>query len=179
MRALWSRLLQLASLLGLWLLLWGRVTVANVVGGVLVIGLVLLVAPTGPGVTASEDRTRFRPISAVIFAAVFLKALVVATWQVAVVVVFPSRVRSGVVRVPLSVRSPLVATAVANAVTLTPGTMTIDELQSGDGVVLFVHALIADDPDKIREDVWVFERHAVKSFGSTRDREAIFRKTEQ
>lgn len=179
MKWLWFQSLRVVALLGLWLLLWGRITVANVTGGLLVILLLLVIAPTGPGSTMAEDRGRFHLVATVIFGAVFFKALIVATWQVAVVVMFPSRVKAGVIRVPLSVRSPLIGTVVANAVTLTPGTMTIDEHQSEDGIILFVHALIADDPEKIRQDVWDFERYAVASFGSARDRTAVLRKGER
>ena len=161
------------ALLGLWLLLWGRVTAANVVGGVLVIALIFWIAPAGPVVEVPSDRGRLHPVAALVFGVVFLKELVIATWQVAVFVMAPERVRSGVVRVQLDVRSTRIATVIANAVTLTPGTMTIDDEVTEAGIVIYVHALDATDPEGIRQSVRVFERLAVRSFGSRSDRDAL------
>jgi multicomponent Na+:H+ antiporter subunit E len=167
------RAISFVSLLALWLLLWGRVTPANVVGGTLVIAFVLWVAPAGPTVAGSSEPGRFHPIATAIFAIVFLKEIVLATWQVAVLVVVPNRVQSGVIRVQLAVRSPRIATVVANAVTLTPGTMTIDDELNDDGIVLYVHALDATDPSAIRQGVKAFEQLAVRSFGNRHDRDAL------
>ena len=173
MRRFLHRAVSFVSLLALWLLLWGRVTPANVVGGTLVIAFVLWVAPTGPTVAGSSEPGRFHPVATVIFAFVFLKELVLATGQVAVLVVVPNRVHSGVIRVQLAVRSPRIATVVANAVTLTPGTMTIDEEDTEDGIVLYVHALDATDPVAVRQGVKKFEQLAVRSFGNQHDRDAF------
>ena len=173
MKALTRWVMPFFSLLGLWLLLWGRVTPANVVGGALVIVLIFWIAPIGPNVEVPSDRGRFHPVAALVFSAVFLKELVIATWQVAVFVMAPDRVRSGVVRVQLDVRSTRIATVVANAVTLTPGTMTIDDEVTEAGIVLYVHALDASDPEGIRKSVKAFERLAVRSFGTRCDRDAL------
>ena len=173
MRIFLHRSIAFLSLLALWLLLWGRVTPANLVGGVLVIAFVLWIAPAGPAVAGASDPGRFHPVATAIFAIVFFKELMLATWQVAVLVVMPNRVHSGVIRVQLAVHSPRIATVVANAVTLTPGTMTIDEQFNDDGIVLYVHALDATDPSAIRQGVKTFERLAVRSFGNRHDRDAL------
>ncbi len=173
MRRFLHRAISFLSLLALWLLLWGRITPANVVGGALVIAFVIWVAPAGPTVLDASDPGRFHPIAALVFALVFLKELVLATGQVAVLVVVPNRVHSGVIRVQLSVRSPRIATVVANAVTLTPGTMTIDDEFTDDGIVLYVHALDATDPVAVREGVKKLEQLAVRSFGNRQDRDAV------
>ena len=173
MRRFLHRAISFLSLLALWLLLWGRITPANVVGGTLVIAFVMWVAPAGPTILVASDPGRFHPIAALIFAVVFLKELVLATGQVAVLVVVPNRVHSGVIRVQLAVRSPRIATVVANAVTLTPGTMTIDDEFTDDGIVLYVHALDATDPGAVRQGVNTFERLAVRTFGNRHDRDAL------
>lgn len=175
MRRFLHQAISFVSLLALWLLLWGRVTPANVVGGSIVIAFVLWAAPTGPAVAGSSEPGRIHPLSTAIFALVFLKELVLATWQVAVLVVVPDRVQSGVIRVQLAVRSPRIATVVANAVTLTPGTMTIDDEVNDEGIVLYVHALDATDPSVIRQGVKTFEQLAVRSFGNRHDRDALER----
>lgn len=173
MKSLSQFLLRFLALLVLWLLLWGRVTVASVVGGICVIAFVLAVAPSGPGRTAPKDHGRLSVFGVVVFAVVFAKALVIATWQVAVAVVFPHRVKSQIVKVLLTARSPLIGTTVANAVTLTPGTMTIDEEQTDDGIVLWIHALMVDDPEDVRRDVKEFEHYAVAAWGSSEDRRRL------
>ena len=60
---------------------------------------------------------------------------------------------------------------VANSITLTPGTMTIEVSDGDDPVVLYVHVLGLADPQSIREDGLDFERLAVRAFGSPGDRE--------
>lgn len=175
MKDVLHRVISFLLLLAVWLLLWGRVTPANVVGGVLVIWFVLWIAPSGPIVSGSYEPGRLHPVSAIIFSLIFLKELVLATWQVAVLVVIPGRVHSGVIRVQLAVRSPRIATVVANAVTLTPGTMTIDDEVNDEGFVLYVHALDATDPSGIRKGVKKFEQLAVRSFGNRHDRDALMR----
>jgi len=53
--------------------------------------------------------------------------LIVANWQVLVDVLRPRlRIAEGIVAVPLVSRSPIIATFVANAITLTPGTLTVE-----------------------------------------------------
>lgn len=173
MRRLLLPIASFVALLVLWLLLWGRVTSANVLGGVLVIGFVLWIAPIGPKVDSPSDRGGIHPLSLIHFAVVFMKELIVATWQVAVLVVLPERARPGVIRVQLFTHSPRIATVVANAVTLTPGTMTIDDRSTANGIVLSVHALDASDPESIRSGVRIFERLAILSFGSREERAAF------
>jgi multicomponent Na+:H+ antiporter subunit E len=61
------------------------------------------------------------------------------------------------VAVPLDVRSDAAITLLANVLTLTPGTLSVDV--STDRRTLYVHALVAPDPDAlIREVKERFER---------------------
>ena len=173
MKNLIRRAIPVVGLLGLWLLLWGRITPGNLVGGVLVIAFILWIAPSGPKVEVPSDHGRLHPLAATVFALYFLKELVIATWQVAVFVVVPDRVCSGVIRVQLDINSIRIATVIANAVTLTPGTLAIDDEVTDAGIVLYVHALDSTDPQAIRRGVKQFERLAVRSFGSKSDRDAL------
>lgn len=160
-------------LIAVWVALWGQLSLANVVSGVLVVIAVDLLFPGGPDVVAPEDEGGFRVVAALKFLVLFAWALLVATWQVAVAVVRPRlRIAEGIVAVPLISRSPIIATFVANAITLTPGTLTVDVSppQPDGSLVLYVHALDAADVDAVRADGRRFEELAVAAFGSKVDR---------
>ena len=121
------RVVRAVLLIAVWVALWGEVSVGNVVSGVLVVAGTDLLFPGGPQVVTADEEGTFRPLPAARFAAVFAWALVTATWQVAVAVARPRlRLAEGIVAVPLVSRSPVIATFVANAISLTPGTLTIE-----------------------------------------------------
>lgn len=172
----WAVVARVVVLVVIWVALWGEPTVGNFAAGVVVVGVVLWVFPGGPGRLPAEHEGTFRPLAALHFAVFFLWALFMATWDVAVTVLRPrSKVAEAVVAVPLRSRSPVIATMVANAITLTPGTMTIevdDPAERGEDahIVLYVHVLGLGDAQSIRDDGLAFERLAVKAFGSRADR---------
>ena len=56
--------------------------------------------------------------------------------------------RPGIVGVPLTARSDLEILLVANLISLTPGTLSID--LSEDRRILFVHVMFLDDPEHFR-----------------------------
>ena len=74
----------------------------------------------------------------------FVSELVVSGLQVAWLAVQPRlRLRPGFIAYPLTVTSDAQITLLANLITLTPGTLSVDV--SGDRRVLYIHALdIAD-----------------------------------
>lgn len=164
--------LGLALWLGtMWVLLWGEVTVPNVVNGVL-IGLVL--ATVVPPSTLGEDHVVIRLVPALSFAWWFLKALVVSNFAVAKEVVAPSDrsgIRPAIVGVRLRTRSGRLATVIANAITLTPGTMTVDA--RGRPAVLFIHVMSFEDRESVVADVIDLERRVVAAFGSAEERSLI------
>jgi multicomponent Na+:H+ antiporter subunit E len=154
-----------------WVALWGTPSVGNFLGGLLAVGVIFAVFPSGPGRLGAEDEGRVRVLASLHFLVFFAWALVVATWDVTLTVLGPrSKVSEAVVAVPLRSASPVIATMVANAITLTPGTMTIEVSDEEDPIVLYVHVLGLGDPESIREDGWKFEELAVAAFGSPRDR---------
>lgn len=148
------------ALLVVWIALWGELSVANVVSGIVTIGLLTLLFPptTGHG-------HRLHPLGALRLLASVLGSLVVSTWQVVLAVVRPTpdRVHAEVIPVALGTRSPLVASIVANSITLTPGTMTVDL----DSVTfeLQVHVLGRVDHDEFRADVRALEQRVVAAVG--------------
>jgi len=173
----WALVARVVVLVVIWVALWGQPTVGNFVAGVAAVAVILWLFPGGPGRLPVEHEGSFHPIAAAHFTVFFLWALCVATWDVAVTVLTPrSKVSEAVVAVPLRSRSPVIATIVANAITLTPGTMTIEvddpsERGDDDHIVLYVHVLGLGDAQAIRDDGLDFERLAVKAFGSRADRE--------
>jgi len=184
------RVLNSFVLLAVWVALWGEPSVGNLLSGVAAIIVINLVFPTGPDVVSAEDEGTTRVIAALKFFFVFAWALLVANVEVVATVLRPRlRIAEGIVAVPLVSRSPIIATFVANAITLTPGTLTV-EIGGGSGgrpgdragavspgaasveppVVLYVHALTLGDADSVRADGRRFEELAVAAFGSATDR---------
>jgi multicomponent Na+:H+ antiporter subunit E len=144
-----------------WVALWGDATAANVASGVGVALTLLALFPlrrsTRPG--------RFRPLEALRFFGYFLSKLIEANAVVAWEVVTPrNRINEGIVAVPVSGASDVLVSVVASAISLTPGTLTI-EIHT-DPHVLFVHVLHLHDIDTVRRDVTRLERYVLRAFGS-------------
>lgn len=77
----------------------------------------------------------------------FLYELVKANLEVAYEVITPDlKMTPGIVMVPLDVKSNIGITLLANMISLTPGTLSLDV--SNDRKVLFVHAMYIKDRDK-------------------------------
>lgn len=150
-----ARLLPPTLLLVVWSALQGSPSVGNLVAGCVVVTVVVWICGSPP------RRHVVHPVATAKFAAIFLKMLVESTWSVAVTALHPTpeRLRSGVVACPLVDQTPLVATIVADAITLTPGTLTL-EVRT-DPTVLFVHVLGIGDPLEVRSDVAELERLVV------------------
>lgn len=162
-----ARLLLVTWLTAVWVLLWGSLTPANVLSGLLcALALVALFPP----VQTNDDRFVVRPVAAVSFLLWFLWALIVTNITVAREVVLPSsrsRIRTAVVGVPLRTRSGRLATIIANAITLTPGTLTIDA--RGRPAVLFVHVLSFESVEATVEEIEDLERRVVRAFGTAEE----------
>ncbi|ODT81648.1 MAG: cation:proton antiporter [Pelagibacterium sp. SCN 64-44] len=96
----------------------------------------------------------------------FLYELLVSALRVAALVVRPDMkrvLRPAIVAVPLSVRSDAEITLLANMITLTPGTISVDV--SPDRSVLYVHALtLADRDSMIAEIKNGFEKKVAEVF---------------
>lgn len=149
-----------------WLALWGDVSPVNVLSGVLVVGILAVLFRPEP------RAHRLHPLALVRLLAVFVWRLLTssATVVLAVLAPTPARLRSGVVGVTLTHPSPLVATIVADAISLTPGTLTLEARYASDDVssaseppVLFIHVLGLSDPAAIRDDVRKLERLVVSA----------------
>ena len=94
----------------------------------------------------------------------FAVDLLVANLQVASAVLAPKLdVHPGIVAVPTRLRGMRLV-VLANYVTLTPGTISVDV--SRDGSVLYVHALDLTSTEALRAEVAEVERRILEVFGS-------------
>jgi multicomponent Na+:H+ antiporter subunit E len=96
--------------------------------------------------------------------ALFLYELVLSAIKVALLVVQPRMdLKPGILKFPLRLETDASITLLANLITLTPGTLTIDA--SEDRRFLWVHALDCSNPDKTREEIASgFERKIMEAF---------------
>lgn len=85
-------------------------------------------------------------------AAFFLWELVMSTLQVGWDVITPRHInRPGIIGVPLTARTDLEIFLVANLLSLTPGTLSVD--LSEDKTTLYVHVMFLEDISKTRTDI--------------------------
>ena len=152
-----------AWLTAVWVALWGSITWANVLGGVAVAAVLLLAFPL-PELPASG---RVRPLGLLRFLVFFAKELVQASLTVAWQVVRPGRpLRQAVVAVPVRGLSDRLLTVVANAVSLTPGTLALEV--DRPSATLYVHVLdvAPGGADEVRRATLHLERLVVLAVGS-------------
>ena len=82
----------------------------------------------------------------------FFVELAKSAGKVAMMVVKPKLdIKPGIFAFPLTVTRDFEITLLANLITLTPGTLSVDV--SEDRKTLFVHALDCSDPDAARRDI--------------------------
>jgi multicomponent Na+:H+ antiporter subunit E len=145
-----------------WVALWGEVSVANVLSGVAVSAVLLLLFPS----TGAGGYVAFRPLRVLQFLGYFAYKLVEANLIVAWEVLTPNNegVNEAIVAVPVTGTSDTVLTLVANAISLTPGTLTIDVRRNP--AVLYVHVLHLRSLAQTRQDVRRLELHALRAFGT-------------
>jgi multicomponent Na+:H+ antiporter subunit E len=97
-----------------------------------------------------------------IFLVTFAVDIVVANLRVAFEVVTPGyAMRVAIVRVPTSTRTPFEVTALANVITMTPGTLSLEvDPETYD---LYVHGLYVDSLDDFRAQIARIERRLLKA----------------
>ena len=109
-------------LLVLWIALWGELTIANVITGVVVIAALAILFP---GKLRSSHSIRLLP--AVSFFFYMVRSIVVASWDVIRAVLIPNEKRrhAEIFHVHLKSTSPLIRAVTANTISLTPGTVIV------------------------------------------------------
>jgi len=101
--------------------------------------------------------------SAVAYVLVFLREVIVANFDVAYRVLAPGdRLDPEVILVPLRVETDLGITTIANSITITPGTITLDH--DPEANALYVHVIDGRDPEAIVEPIRTWEDYALAIF---------------
>ncbi|MFJ7420548.1 Na+/H+ antiporter subunit E [Streptomyces uncialis] len=159
----------IAWLTVVWVLLWGNLSVANVVGGALVAVVVCLVFPL-PLVNIG---LRLHPLGIARLAVRLVWEMYTAGLKVSHQMLDSRPFLAAVLAVPLRCRSDLMLTATAVAVSNIPDGSVVEVHRAQ--ATLFVHVLEADDPrtpERTRQAVWRMEELVVRAFG---DRDEIAR----
>jgi multicomponent Na+:H+ antiporter subunit E len=86
------------------------------------------------------------------FAGFYIWQLIISNLRVAYDVLTPrARARPGVLAIPLNATSDAEITMLANLITLTPGSVSLDI--SSDRRFLYLHAMYIDEVDQYRESI--------------------------
>lgn len=148
-------------LLFVWTLLWGEPSLANAVSGVIVAGGLLALFP----LSHIARRGRLRPLRAIGFVFFFAWELIKATMAVAWEIITPgSTIEQGIIGIDVLGASDTLVTLVANFITLTPGTLTVEVVRHPTR--LYIHVLHLRDVEAVRADVQRLEALAIRAFGS-------------
>ena len=131
-----------------WMLVTGQFTPSNLLVGFVVGYTTLFLTRRVIGPSAYFGKVR-QVLSFLIF---FLRELIDANVRVAIDVLTPApRMQPRVLAVPLDARSDLEITLLANLVSLTPGTLSLDI--SSDRRTLYIHAMYARDEAAVRRQI--------------------------
>lgn len=140
---LWNVLLAFV-----WAAVTGRFGLSNVLVGMVLGYAVLFVAQPLMGPTNYFKRIQ----RAAGFAAFYVRELVLANLRVASdVLAWRPRVRPGVLAIPLEANTDTEITLLANLLTLTPGSVSLDV--SSDRRFLYLHAMYIHDVEQYRASV--------------------------
>jgi len=116
---------------------------------------------------ALGERLRGLPYAGIYFGH-FAKELLTANVDVAYRVLAPSMpIEPDVIELPLRVETDLAVTTIANSITLTPGTLTMD--YDAERNSLYVHAIDGRDQDSIVDPIRTWEDLALRIFDEERD----------
>ncbi|PAU71296.1 Na+/H+ antiporter subunit E [Vreelandella alkaliphila] len=153
--AIWNLLLGLA-----WVLLSGDFTGLNLLVGMIFGYIALLLIE--PQVEALKGYPARVP-RIIGFVGFFIKELVQANLRVAFDILTPPwHMKPGVIAFPLSAHTEMEITMVANLISLTPGTLSLDV--SDDRKVLYIHAMFLDDEEELRNNLKEMEHRALELF---------------
>lgn len=132
-----------------WAALHGQFTLTSLATGAVLGRIVLVVLAKGGVLSRSEVRRVERSFSLLGY---LFWQIVVANFRVATdVVALRPRMRPGVIRVPLNVRTDGEIMLLAAMINITPGSVALDV--SDDRRVMFVHVMDMETPDEARREI--------------------------
>lgn len=157
--------LLLGVLIVFWLLLNGSLAPDVLVVGIAVSLIIALLLRGGTSFLSGFNATPRAVGAAVVYLLYFLKELVKANLKLAAIVLSPSLpVRPGIVKVRTRLKSPMGRLLLANSITLTPGTLTVEL----DGEWLYIHWVTVESTDieaATADIVAGFERYLEVMYG--------------
>ena len=131
-----------------WAAVTGEFSAINLIFGFVLGSLCLFIIREQVGGTGYLRRVR--RVLALVF--LFIYELVHSAWLVAVLVMSPKmKLNPGIIAFPLSITEDRQIALLANLITLTPGTLSVDV--SEDRRFIYVHAINAPDPEALKRDI--------------------------
>jgi multicomponent Na+:H+ antiporter subunit E len=131
-----------------WMFLTGDLEYSNFIEG-FVIGFIIIWITKYAAQSNDYISKVPKLISFIIY---FLYELILANIKITVDVLTPKdRMQPVIVAVPLDAKTDFEITLLANLITLTPGTLSLDV--SEDRKVLYVHSMYVSDPDEFRKQI--------------------------
>lgn len=126
----------------------------DVSAGMVVFGLILgVIIPLGTSIWWPDRPNGFRIGKMASYSVIVIWDIIIANIQVAwIVLTRPNdKLRPAWIEIPLDLKQPEAISVLAGTITLTPGTVSAD--LSDEGHSLLVHALDAEDPDAVRDEI--------------------------
>ncbi|MFP4654424.1 MAG: Na+/H+ antiporter subunit E [Methanohalobium sp.] len=148
----------------LWCFVNGDVSVVNFIFGLILSPIVI--KPFKSLYNFESDisiRDKLRRIPKQLkYLAMLIKEIIKANILVAKIVLQPRiNINPGIIEVPIRAKTDVGITAIANTITLTPGTLSIDV--ADDRSVLYVHAIDIDDRERIRASIANMEKYILEA----------------
>ncbi len=152
-------LLRMLPLVVIWVLLWRDSSAGVWIGGIAVALAIELIR----GIRSRP--TLVRPGAFVVFLAQYVWKVVLSNLRVAWEVITPhnDQITEAIIAVPMRTPSVPAALLVANAISYTPGTLTIE--LTADPLVLYVHVLHFESVDAVRREVADLEDLVLAALG--------------
>jgi len=136
----------------------GSISVQDIVAGVLMALLATLVMRE---VTPGDTAVRAQPVRLfwfLCYVAVLAGYIIKANLDVAYRVLHPDMpIRPGIVKVKTNLKTPAAITMLANSITLTPGTLTVNALADGTLYVHWIFVKTEDAEEAARDIIGRFE----------------------
>ena len=134
-----------------WVALTGSFAYSSFLFGFLLSFFIMWIISRNDGISGNDKyfSLAWKIVGFVFF---FLYELLLANLQVAYDVITPKfHMKPGIVRVPLDAKTPLEITLLANLISLTPGSLSLDV--SADNKALYIHAMYVHDEEKFIRDI--------------------------
>ncbi len=132
-----------------WALLSGQFNLENLVAGFVIGFLLLWILRQSFGQTDYFPKIR----NAIAFSLNFMRQLLLSNLSVARTVLFEplDKIHPAFLAIPLEAKTDAEIAVLANLITLTPGTLSLDV--STDRSVLYIHTLDVEDVDALRDEI--------------------------